>query len=38
MKKYFDNEDRISIFGNMLLGGVSAMFHDIIMTPADLIK
>ena len=38
MKKYLNNEDKISVFGNMFLGGISTLFHDIIMTPADLIK
>ncbi len=38
IKKYFDNENQISIIGNALLGGTSNLFHDLIMTPADMIK
>ena len=38
MKKYFQNNDKIDIFGNMALGAVSTVFHDAIMTPVEMIK
>lgn len=37
-KKYLNQETTIDIFGNMALGGVSHIFHDIVMTPCELIK
>lgn len=37
-KKYFIKEGEISIFSNMALGGFSTLFHDIIMTPTEMIK
>lgn len=38
MKTHFQKENTISILGGMFLGGVSTIFHDIIMTPAEMIK
>lgn len=37
-KKYFNSENKFDIFGNMILGASSTLLHDIIMTPADMIK
>lgn len=38
MKAHFQKEDTISIFGGMFLGGFSNIFHDLVMTPAEMIK
>ena len=37
-KKYFTRKNQIDIFGNALVGGISVVFHDLIMTPCELIK
>lgn len=37
-KKYFTRENTIDIFGNALVGGIAVIFHDLIMTPCELIK
>ncbi len=37
-KKYLGNDSELNITSNMLLGGFSAVFHDLIMTPAEMIK
>ena len=37
-KKYVANREGIDIFGNMALGGISHLFHDLVMTPCELIK
>jgi hypothetical protein len=38
MKRYLHKENEYQIFANFLLGGMSTMFHDLIMTPAEMIK
>lgn len=38
MKNYLGTNDKINILGNMFLGGVSTLFHDLIMTPAEMVK
>lgn len=37
-KKYMGEHDKIDILGNMALGGISHLFHDIVMTPCELVK
>lgn len=37
-KKHVADKEGIDIIGNMALGGISHLFHDIIMTPCELIK
>ena len=37
-KKYFTREGQIDVFGNAMVGGFSVIFHDMIMTPCELIK
>lgn len=37
-KKYFTKEDQIDLLGNAMVGGFSIIFHDMIMTPCELIK
>ena len=37
-KKYFTQQNQIDIFGNALVGGISVLSHDLIMTPCELIK
>lgn len=37
-KKYFTQENKINILGNAMVGGVAVIFHDLIMSPCELIK
>lgn len=37
-KKHLADREGIDIFGNMALGGLSHLFHDVVMTPCELIK
>lgn len=37
-KKQFGTQDEPNLFKNMGLGASSALFHDLIMTPCDMIK
>ena len=37
-KKYFTKENKIDILGNALVGGISVISHDLIMTPCELVK
>lgn len=37
-KKYMNSENKFDLIGNMILGGSSTFLHDVIMTPADMIK
>ena len=37
-KKLIPNQEEVDIFGNMLLGGISNLFHDLVMTPCEMIK
>lgn len=38
MKLYLHQENTINIFSGFLLGAWSNIFHDLIMTPAEMIK
>jgi solute carrier family 25 iron transporter 28/37 len=38
MKAKITNHENIDIFGNMAVGGLAIVFHDLIMTPCDMIK
>ena len=37
-KQYIADAEDVDIIGNALLGGVSNLFHDVVMTPCELIK
>lgn len=37
-KKLIPNQEEVDIFGNMVLGGISNLFHDLVMTPCEMIK
>ena len=38
LKSRITSENKIDILGNMAVGGLSIVFHDLIMTPCDMIK
>lgn len=38
LKTYIADNKGVDILGNMALGGISHLFHDIVMTPCELIK
>lgn len=37
-KKLIPDQEKFDVFGNMLLGGISTIFHDLLMTPCELVK
>jgi solute carrier family 25 iron transporter 28/37 len=37
-KKYLNSQDRFDLLGNMMLGASSTLLHDLIMTPAEMVK
>lgn len=38
LKRWLAVQEELNLFSNMLLGGTSALCHDLIMTPCDMIK
>lgn len=38
LKSHFNKLDRFSVLMNMAIGGLSTIFHDLIMTPCEMLK
>ena len=37
-KRYLANKPGIDVFGNMAVGGIAHVFHDLTMTPCEMVK
>jgi hypothetical protein len=37
-KKYFTRENQIDILGNAIVGGIAVIFHDLLMSPCEMVK